>query len=172
VPNLTAFPPGSFDTPAPNKIDSVRTLYEKKTSPAACMQCHSKINPIGFALEKYDALGRVRADGLEIRYFNDNTGVYDIETNTSVDLEIDKGNSKRINGPDGLFETIGQSRKASMCLTVKWFRYAFRRKEKKQDGCHLQSLHNALVGPAGSIKNMIRETTLLPIFKNYRFSDK
>lgn len=32
-----------------------------QTSPAACVTCHNNINPLGFALENFDAIGRYRA---------------------------------------------------------------------------------------------------------------
>jgi hypothetical protein len=45
------------------EFDPSLTMREKVTAltrDAACMTCHSVINPLGFALENYDALGRWR----------------------------------------------------------------------------------------------------------------
>ena len=39
---------------------SVRQIVEKHTSDVRCMGCHSRIDPFGFALEAYDAIGRFR----------------------------------------------------------------------------------------------------------------
>lgn len=39
---------------------SVRQLIEKHSSDARCAHCHIKIDAFGFALEKYDAIGRLR----------------------------------------------------------------------------------------------------------------
>lgn len=39
---------------------SVRQLIEKHSSDARCAHCHVKIDAFGFALEKYDAIGRLR----------------------------------------------------------------------------------------------------------------
>ncbi|MEM6363479.1 MAG: DUF1592 domain-containing protein, partial [Planctomycetota bacterium] len=39
---------------------SIRDLIEKHRSSPACAQCHRKIDPLGFALESFDAIGRVR----------------------------------------------------------------------------------------------------------------
>jgi hypothetical protein len=39
---------------------SVRQLVEKHTSDAKCATCHARIDPIGFSLEGYDAIGRRR----------------------------------------------------------------------------------------------------------------
>ncbi len=50
----------SFDD---EKLDPSLTMREKitqLTSANACMSCHSVINPLGFSLENYDAIGRWR----------------------------------------------------------------------------------------------------------------
>jgi hypothetical protein len=39
---------------------SLRDLLEAHRSQAACMGCHTRIDPYGFALEQYDAVGRIR----------------------------------------------------------------------------------------------------------------
>src|SRR5688500_19947428 len=45
------------------RFDPSLTMREKVselTRPAACQSCHSVINPLGFSLENYDAVGRYR----------------------------------------------------------------------------------------------------------------
>jgi hypothetical protein len=37
-----------------------RQLIEKHSSDVACAKCHAKIDPIGFSLEGFDAIGRAR----------------------------------------------------------------------------------------------------------------
>ncbi len=39
---------------------TTRERIDLQTSPAACQTCHSLINPLGFALEDFDAVGRYR----------------------------------------------------------------------------------------------------------------
>jgi hypothetical protein len=39
---------------------TVRELVEKHTNDARCAVCHRRIDPFGFALERYDAIGRWR----------------------------------------------------------------------------------------------------------------
>ena len=38
----------------------MREKVTELTSPAACMGCHSTINPLGFSLEHFDGVGRFR----------------------------------------------------------------------------------------------------------------
>ena len=42
---------------------TMRQLVEQHTADAACAKCHSRIDPYGFALEQFDAIGRTRTEG-------------------------------------------------------------------------------------------------------------
>jgi cytochrome c553 len=55
-------PPEAF-TPLPAELHpelSTRERVALQTRPEACQSCHSMINPLGFTLEHYDAIGRYR----------------------------------------------------------------------------------------------------------------
>jgi hypothetical protein len=54
-PQATEFKDGNF---APHM--TTREKVALLTKPAACMTCHSVINPLGFSLEHFDAVGRYR----------------------------------------------------------------------------------------------------------------
>ncbi len=41
---------------------TTRERVELQTSPKACVSCHSTINPLGFGLERFDAVGRFRGE--------------------------------------------------------------------------------------------------------------
>lgn len=43
---------------------SERELVERHTREAACAKCHARIDPYGFALENFDAIGRYRTEGI------------------------------------------------------------------------------------------------------------
>src|SRR5207248_6057188 len=56
-------PPEAFTPLAPDLHPqlSTRERILLQTSPQACQSCHGMINPLGFTLENFDALGRYRA---------------------------------------------------------------------------------------------------------------
>lgn len=58
----SAPPPDDVPTIDPDVrgAKSIRDLIEKHRSSPACAECHRKIDPLGFALESYDAIGRWR----------------------------------------------------------------------------------------------------------------
>ena len=56
-------PPEAF-TPLPAELHPSLTTRERvalQTQPQACQSCHSMINPLGFTLEHFDAVGRYQA---------------------------------------------------------------------------------------------------------------
>jgi mono/diheme cytochrome c family protein len=55
-------PPAAF-APLASELHPKLTTRQRvalQTSPTACMACHGMINPLGFSLEKFDAIGRLR----------------------------------------------------------------------------------------------------------------
>jgi Protein of unknown function (DUF1592)/Protein of unknown function (DUF1588)/Protein of unknown function (DUF1585) len=54
-PNVPALKPGNAEEPA-----TLRTRMEAAVKAPACASCHSLIDPLGFALENFDAVGRWR----------------------------------------------------------------------------------------------------------------
>jgi len=59
-------PPPPAEVPAVvpdlNGVTTVRQLLEKHRNDPACMECHRRMDPLGFALEAYDPIGRHRTD--------------------------------------------------------------------------------------------------------------
>lgn len=47
-------------TPDLNGAVTVREMLEKHRSDPACMECHRRMDPLGFALEAFDPIGRLR----------------------------------------------------------------------------------------------------------------
>ena len=57
-------PPDAF-TPLAADLHPDLTTRDRvalQTSPESCLSCHAMINPLGFALENFDAVGRFRAE--------------------------------------------------------------------------------------------------------------
>ncbi|GAB4462448.1 MAG: PA14 domain-containing protein [Armatimonadaceae bacterium] len=59
----TLHPPMDAFTPLSPDLHPKLTTRERvalQTKPAACMSCHGLINPLGFSMERFDAIGRFR----------------------------------------------------------------------------------------------------------------
>ena len=61
---ITLRPPPEAFVPFPAEAHPDLTTRQRialQTSPAACIGCHGVMNPLGFTLENFDAVGRYRA---------------------------------------------------------------------------------------------------------------
>ncbi len=84
-------PPPANIPPLKEKADDGRKLSAKEQldrhrADVACASCHARIDPLGFALENFDVLGRWRAE----------------EHGEAVDATGSLANGETIEGPDGL----------------------------------------------------------------------
>ena len=73
-------PPEAFAPLAPGSHPDLNTRERVtlQTSPDACIGCHGMINPLGFALERFDAVGRYRSEELG-RPVDDRGGYEDLD---------------------------------------------------------------------------------------------
>src|SRR5262249_12422205 len=87
-PHPNAFPPGTIQPPVFDANATARQRWTAKTSEGRCVACHGTFNPLGFALEHYDAIGRYRSDEPIV---DPSTGaeVKRLPIDTGVDIDLD-----------------------------------------------------------------------------------
>jgi len=83
---------------APNL--TMREKVAQLTRPQACQSCHSVINPLGFSLEHYDAVGRFRLDD------------HDQPINSASEYITDDGETVHLAGPRDVAEFAAGSEQA------------------------------------------------------------
>lgn len=114
-------PPGIdltvYDTPHTTE----RQRLEQSTAKKACIGCHKIIDPFGFALENYDALGRWRTE--------DNGQPIDAK----VTLDFLDEPEVETNGPVDALRALTSSAKFKQCFVRQAFRFYMGRQEKPSD---------------------------------------
>ena len=78
-----------------SSAETVRKLVEKHTRVPECIVCHQRIDPFGFALEKYDPIGRFRDKDLAGRL---------------VDTKVRLKDGTQFDGVDGLRNYLAKQR--------------------------------------------------------------
>jgi hypothetical protein len=144
---------------------TTREVVEELTAPTACFGCHDIfINPLGFAFEGFDSLGRVRT---EQRLFDDDgneIGIKPIDT-TSVPRVV-LGDATPSQGPEDVMRLLAESGKVEACLARQYFRFTFGRWEQvAADGCALEQMRQA-AGSGGNLATMLREVALSDAFRS------
>ena len=105
---------------------TARQLIERHRSVAACAKCHARIDPYGFALEQYDAVGRLRSKP--------------VDTKTKL---ID---GKSVKGIDGLRTYLANARREAFVrqFCKKLLGYALGREVQLSDGLLLKDMRKRL----------------------------
>lgn len=123
-------PPPPADVPALNEeavgsAMSLRQQMEKHRADAACAACHARMDPLGFALENYDAVGKWRTQ----------------DGKFPVDASGDFPNGKTFNGPAELKRLLKENMpEFARCLAEKMLTYALGRGVESYDRRTVQEI--------------------------------
>ena len=116
-------PPGVntyISTPAGQKPKTLRARLEKHRANQSCNQCHGVIDPIGLALDSFDAIGRWRD--------------FDVVAQENIDPDTVLANGTKASGVNGLREEImRRPEKFVLSMTRKLAIYAIGRELDPQD---------------------------------------
>jgi len=129
----TNLPPVTEGKPQTNRD----RMSEHVTNPS-CATCHKLIDPIGFGLEKFDAIGGKR-DKFTLQFF---TGHDEERRRLSKTLDLNIDSSGNIAGvPDSQFSSpaelgavMAKTAQCQECMVKQYFRYTLGRMETPADG--------------------------------------
>jgi hypothetical protein len=137
-------PPGANNVEAAAPVaTTTRAYYETLTAGAACSGCHSQLNPVGFAFEGFDGLGRTRTE----------ENGYPVDTSGTITAGDQAG---PVNGALELSARLGQSHDVRVCLARQVFRSRFRRVEVGGDQELITQAAAALSGQGDRITALAR----------------
>jgi len=117
-PNVPALEEGG------NTEGSVRERMERHRSDPMCASCHSAMDPIGFGLENFDAIGEWRQDD----------GGYPIDASGTL------LSGASFDGPRELESALRDDPALGDCVTKRAFVYALGRGETDADECDLAAI--------------------------------
>jgi hypothetical protein len=140
----------------------VEALTEKDGTP--CAGCHkTQINGLGFALEQFDSLGRVR----------EKQDLYNTDGQVMATKPIDAESIPRVigtdttpvNGANELTDRILDSGKAEACFSRQYLRFALAREaDLNKDGCALEGLR-AKLKEGASVAEAMKALVFRPEFR-------
>lgn len=135
-PNAASMPP------TPTATKTTRQAVSDLTSGGSCGGCHNvAINPLGFVLEGFDALGRERSQEPLFDESGKLTSSPPIDTSATV---VINGESFSLSSPAELTRRISDSKLFESCWARHYFRFSQSRVEdRKKDGCLLSALETA-----------------------------
>jgi len=124
-----------------------RQNYDRATSGEVCSTCHSVINPVGYAFEHFDTMGRYRE--------------------LDNGLPIDDGalvQGQVLEGPIALAEYLAASDQVDRCVTRKHMIYALAGTDAVDDECLSDDVADAFTASNGSLRELMRAIAINPRF--------
>jgi len=142
-------PPPNVDTnlPAPSGAVTNRQRYEEHSKNPICNSCHTRMDPVGFSFEHFDAFGRKRdqENGVAI----DATGT--LSGMSDGDIALD--------GLDSLSTYLSTNKDVTQCLTrfMSYTAYGL-------DRCSQSAISTELAASNGSVKAIVMAVIHAPHF--------
>jgi hypothetical protein len=113
-----------------------RTAVAYQTESPLCMSCHRVINPVGFAFENFDSLGKIRTQ--EKIFDKSNIFVRNLPVHTSTSVPMPTGADLNVADAYDMVTGLAQSPEVAACATRNMYRYFYEKKETKADDCQLE----------------------------------
>jgi uncharacterized protein DUF1592/uncharacterized protein DUF1588/uncharacterized protein DUF1585/uncharacterized protein DUF1595/uncharacterized protein DUF1587 len=153
--SVPAFP-GNVDIAGPLESTADLPTARQRLQPLIerddCRGCHTTINPPGFALENFDAVGRYR------------TAENGVVIDASGELRLD-GVTASFAGPADLIDQIAASEQARNCYATQLFRFAAGKTEAAEDQCSLDVVQEAFTASGGDLREALVAITTTDAFR-------
>ncbi len=134
-PNIPPIPQPDEANPRP-----IRETLEELTANAPCSNCHSKLNPLGFSLANFNAIGAYQEQD-ELGFPIDAAG------------QLPDGTS--FANPRQLSALLAETTEVRACLTKQWFRFATNRAENSADDYSLESAFSQFSTSEFNLKELL-----------------
>ncbi|MCU0657503.1 MAG: DUF1588 domain-containing protein [Polyangiaceae bacterium] len=137
-------PPGvsALSGPPDRSLPRKEQLGQHQRNPS-CASCHRKMDPIGFGLEHYDAVGAWRTE----------------DGRFPVDAVGQLAGTEDVDGPfDGAIELgsrLASSQQVRRCVATHWFRSAVGRVEQEEDAASLAAIHQAFAASGFGLRELV-----------------
>jgi hypothetical protein len=143
----TPIPPGPFATE--------REMVETLTGVEPCTGCHTPyVNPPGFVLEHYDAIGKWQ-----------DTDARGGPINGTATITLADGTEKAIASPLELMQEIGQGPVARHIYAQQWVSYTTGRQPNSNDACVVDTLDTKLSMDGYTVLNLLADLTQADSFR-------
>jgi cytochrome c553 len=157
-------PPPEAVAPLPPDLHPDLTTRERvtiQTQPAGCMTCHGIINPLGFTLEHFDAVGRYRAldRGKPV--------------NAAGEYHTRSGETVKVNGARELARFVAESDEAQKAFVEQLFHHLVQQPVRAYGPRTLDNLHRTFAADGFHVRKLVVRILVLtaPIGRENNVAD-
>jgi hypothetical protein len=131
---------------------TARERYTAHSKQPLCQGCHRLIDPVGFALENYDAVGQYRTT----------------ENNVTIDASGKiPGATDVVSGAVQLGEQLAASEQVQQCFAQHWVEYGYGRSmgSTPEDKCLQENINTAFKASGYNVKQLLLDLTQTTAFQ-------
>jgi len=129
---------------------------------SSCVLCHQQLNPFGYALEAYDALGRFRTEEVVFDAAGNELGSLPVDTTAEL---VVAGEAQPVSGAVELSNLLADDGRVHACFARHLFRFTYNRPEDPgQDLCLIEDVATR-VADGDSLRSIVRSTAMSPTFR-------
>ncbi len=134
-PTVPALPVPDATNPQPE-----RQVLETMTAGQPCATCHQQINPLGFGLSNFDAIGQFQTQ--------DRAGF-------PIDAAGKLPTGEAFSTPRELAAALAANPEVLSCVTKQWFRFGFGRPEDAADKYSLGTAYASFQGASFNVRELL-----------------
>ena len=134
-------PPPDVEELPEGETENERDLLQQHLADPACATCHSLMDPLGLALENFDAVGRWRTE---------------YQDGTSIDPRSELSTGQEVSGPRELMDVIQADDRFGRCMAKQLFIYGLGRGVQDEDDPHLDRIAEELIGTGYDFPALIK----------------
>lgn len=144
-------PPDNTDTTPSDKVAvTAREMLEEHTSNPACSGCHSLMDPYGFVLENYDAVGGWRT----------------MDNGKAIDSSAKLVDGTEVSNVADMSAVLAKSEQLPTCFAEKLMRFAYGRALVDADG--LSEVSQSFVRSGQNVRQLTLAIVMSPRFRENR----
>jgi len=134
-------PPNDIETalPADSDFKTKKEKLSQHMEDPSCNGCHRVMDPIGFALEGFDGVGRFRTE----------------ENGVTIDTTADGADLGMLDGPSGLGAALAEHPNTVHCIVRNFFRHAVAHVEIEGEEAALEKIDEVFETSGYQLKEMI-----------------
>ncbi len=129
--------------PEPYSAPTARERFTLHSTQPACQGCHVNMDPVGFALENFNAVGQWR----------------DQENGVTIDASGTSPLLGTFNGAVELGKKVAESAEAQSCFAQHWVNFAYGRIVGERDTCSLKRAQNDFAAAGYKVQDLLLALT-------------
>lgn len=144
-------PPASLGPIVPPDVakgGTARDRFKAHSADPRCGGCHALLDPIGFSLENFNAVGQWQEQ----------------ENQLPINVSVDSPQLGSFNGAVELGKKLAAYPEAQQCFATNWANYAYGRGSEEQEACTMQRLQDDFKSSGYNIKELLLDLTQTETF--------